>query len=233
MTTSFNLDDILSSLPDNNTVGGNPVGACQTRGLQTSQALKKYCSLDAPYILNNQLQADTKDTVIIFVGEPISYCNGVDNLIKLKENNNILIYDIIDNFCFHHTNPLINKELIKVYQYLDVMLHPNKLYQYQLNSLLPNVEHVFMPHQWDFRNEDVIVYENVNTNKAAYIGGVAGGFQLDISKVKDYVEKDKKRFLEQNSELTEQEFDTYMENLIDNIEETRELENMNQQDRNF
>ena len=55
----------------------------------------------------------------------------------------------------------------------------------------------------------------------------------DWDKVKDYVEKDKKRFLEQNSELTEQEFDTYMENWIDNIEETRELENMNQQDRNF
>jgi len=55
----------------------------------------------------------------------------------------------------------------------------------------------------------------------------------DWDKVKDYVEKDKERFLEQNSELTEQEFDTYMENWIDNIEETRELENMNQQDRNF
>jgi hypothetical protein len=55
----------------------------------------------------------------------------------------------------------------------------------------------------------------------------------DWDKVKDYVEKDKERFLEQNSELTEQEFDTYMENWIDNIEETRELENMNQQDMNF
>jgi len=55
----------------------------------------------------------------------------------------------------------------------------------------------------------------------------------DWDKVKNYVEKDKERFLEQNSELTEQEFDTYMENWIDNIEETRELENMNQQDRNF
>jgi hypothetical protein len=169
-------------------VGSNPVGACQTRGLQTSQALKKYCSLDAPYVLFNQLSVDIKDTIIIFVGEPISYCNGIDNLIKLKENNNILIYDIIDNFCFQHTNPLINKELINIYQHLDVMLHPNKLSQYQLNSLLPNVEHIFMPHQWDFRNEDVMVYENVNTNKAAYIGGVAGGFQLDINKVKDYVD---------------------------------------------
>ena len=34
-------------------IGGNPVGACQVRGAQLSQALEKYCSLNAPYILND------------------------------------------------------------------------------------------------------------------------------------------------------------------------------------
>jgi len=55
----------------------------------------------------------------------------------------------------------------------------------------------------------------------------------DWDKVKDYVEKDKERFLEQNPGVTEAEFNEYMENWINNIEETREMENMNQQDRNF
>jgi hypothetical protein len=55
----------------------------------------------------------------------------------------------------------------------------------------------------------------------------------DWDKVKDYVEKDKQRFLDQHPEIEESEFDQYTENWIDNIEETRELENMNQQDRNF
>lgn len=172
-------------------VGGEPIGACQVRGYQTSQALKKYCSLNSIYVLHNQFINDIdniKDTIIIFVGEPISYCRNVDNLIKLRKNNNILIYDIIDNFCFKHTNPLINRGLIDAYQYLNVMLHPNKLSQYQLSILLSDTEHIFMPHQWDMRNEDITVYENVNTNKATYIGGIAGGFQLDIDKIKDYVD---------------------------------------------
>jgi hypothetical protein len=55
----------------------------------------------------------------------------------------------------------------------------------------------------------------------------------DWDKVKDYVEKDKETFLEQNPEVTEQEFDTYMENWIDNIEEARGYESRNQQDMNM
>jgi hypothetical protein len=46
----------------------------------------------------------------------------------------------------------------------------------------------------------------------------------DWDKVKDYVEKDKKNFLEQHPEITEQEFNEYMENWIDNIEDARGYE---------
>lgn len=172
-------------------VGSNPMGSCQMRGYQTSIALHKYCALDAPYILNDLFLSNIDnitDTIIIFVGEPIYYCNSVENLIKLRKNNNILVYDIIDNFCFPHTNPITNESLIDVYQYLDVMLHPNKLSQHQFSNLLPNTKHIFMPHQWDMRNEDIQLYDNINLNKAAYIGTIFSGFQLDINKVIDYVD---------------------------------------------
>jgi len=55
----------------------------------------------------------------------------------------------------------------------------------------------------------------------------------DWDKVKDYVEKDKKNFLEQHPEITEQEFDKYMENWIDNIEDARGYESRYQQDMNY
>jgi hypothetical protein len=55
----------------------------------------------------------------------------------------------------------------------------------------------------------------------------------DWDKVKDYVEKDKENFLEQHPEVTEQEFDDYMEKWIDNIEEARGYESKNQQDMNM
>ena len=55
----------------------------------------------------------------------------------------------------------------------------------------------------------------------------------DWDKVKNYVEKDKENFLEQHPEVTEQEFDNYMENWIDNIEDARGYESRNQQDMNM
>jgi hypothetical protein len=55
----------------------------------------------------------------------------------------------------------------------------------------------------------------------------------DWDKVKDYIEKDKSDFLQQHPEITEQEFDNYMENWIDNIEEARGYESRNQQDMNM
>lgn len=169
-------------------IGGAPVGACQMRGLQTSQALEKYCSLNVPYLSYEQLPTDIRDTIIIFVGEPLHYCGGVDELIRLRNSNNILVYDIIDNFCFKHTNPLINKDLLSAYSHLHVMLHTNKLSKYQLSQVLVDTEHIVVPHQWDIRNEGISTYAENRVDKAVYIGGISGGFQLDVSKLVQYVD---------------------------------------------
>jgi hypothetical protein len=172
-------------------VGGTPVGACQVRGYQTSQALDKYCSIKAPYTLTDHFvnSIDSiKDTIIIFAGEPIYYAGGESNLQKLHENGNILIYDIIDNFCFQHSNPLINTKLQDTYQYLDVMLHPNSHSQQQLRTVLPNTSHTVIPHQWDIRNEGIQLQDSVTISKAAYIGGIQGGLQLDIAKIVNHVD---------------------------------------------
>ena len=55
----------------------------------------------------------------------------------------------------------------------------------------------------------------------------------DWDEVKDYVEKDKQRFLDQHPEIEESEFDQYAEDWIDNIEDQRGFENMNQQDMSY
>jgi len=55
----------------------------------------------------------------------------------------------------------------------------------------------------------------------------------DWDKVKDYIEKDKQRFLDQHPEIEESEFNQYAEDWIDNIEDQRGFESMNQQDMSY
>lgn len=173
-------------------VGENYSGSNNLRGVQISQALKKHFDFDVPYVLKEHFLlnefSSIKDSIIIFVGEPLFYCGNADN-IKLLNKNNVLIYDVIDNFCFEHTNPFINTDkLLNAYQYLDVIIHTNKTSKNQLEELLNNVKHIVIPHQWDFRNEDIEIPNLININKAAYIGTVRSGFQLDYNSVNQYVD---------------------------------------------
>ncbi len=55
----------------------------------------------------------------------------------------------------------------------------------------------------------------------------------DWDKVKNYIEKDKKNFLNQHPKIQETNFDEYVENWIDGIEDQRGFESMNQQDLNY
>ena len=55
----------------------------------------------------------------------------------------------------------------------------------------------------------------------------------DWDKVKNYIEKDKNNFLNQHPEIQEADFDEYVENWTDRIEEQRGFEDMNQQDLNY
>jgi hypothetical protein len=172
-------------------IGNGDEGSYQIRGIQTSNAIKKYCSVDNFYILKNQFLKDInniKNSIIIFVGEPLSLCGGENNLILLKKHNNILIYDIIDNFCFEHTNVLYNNYLLRVYEHIDILMHPNSFSEIETRNILPYCKHVSMPHPWDMRNEDIILPELINIDKAAYIGTVNGGLQLDIDNIKDIVD---------------------------------------------
>lgn len=172
-------------------VGDGFEGSYQVRGIQTSQALKKYCLIDAPYILKNQFLKDInsiKNSIIIFIGEPLSLCNDERDFILLNRHNNILIYDIIDNFCFDHTNIIYNDHLIDAYKYLDVLIHPNTFSKIKTEEILPNCKHITMPHQWDIRNENIKIPDLINLNKAGYIGTVFGGLQLNINNIKDIVE---------------------------------------------
>jgi hypothetical protein len=55
----------------------------------------------------------------------------------------------------------------------------------------------------------------------------------DWDRVKNYIEKDKKNFLNQHPQIQETDFDEYLENWIDRIEDERGFESMNQQDLNY
>ena len=57
--------------------------------------------------------------------------------------------------------------------------------------------------------------------------------ESDWDKVKNYIEKDKERFLEQHPKIQETEFDEYVENWIDRIEDERGYESMNRQDMEY
>ena len=104
-------------------VGHNISGACKMRGLQTVQALEKYNDIKASYILGDtfvETVNNIKDSIIIFVGEPLHIVNNqmLETLSK-NNNNNILIYDVIDNFCFNHTNIFYNNEEIEYPTYFE------------------------------------------------------------------------------------------------------------------
>ena len=171
-------------------INGNR-GASLVRGIQTVQALEKYYLFPFPIqcVTPNNL-LDIKNSILIFVGEPLSLSNGVENFMNLSKRNNILIYDVIDNFCFNHTNPIDNVEfnLNEYYKNLDVIIHTNKLSQLRLESSLPNTKHITIPHQWDIRNENTPIPNIINLSKAAYIGTVFSGLQLDFKAIEDYVD---------------------------------------------
>jgi hypothetical protein len=172
-------------------VGNGFEGSYQVRGVQTSQALKKYCLINAPYILRDQFLKDIdsiKNSIVIFIGEPLSLCNDERDFMLLNRHGNVLIYDIIDNFCFSHTNIWYNDCLLEAYKYLDVLVHPNTLSKIKAEDILPNCKHVTMPHQWDMRNENIKIPGIINLNKAGYIGTVNGGLQLNINNIKDIVD---------------------------------------------
>jgi len=161
-------------------------GASLVRGYQTAQAIEKYHSLSIQYVDSKDI-SNIKDSIVIFVGEPLALCDSVDNFIQITKQNNVLIYDVIDNFCFPHTNPIIKTDLFDYYKYLDVIIHPSKNHIPAFEDYLPNVKHIFIPHQWDMRNENTPTPNTFDLDKAAYIGTVFSGFQLDLDKIKDYV----------------------------------------------
>ena len=170
-------------------IGAGDRGSYQMRGIQTVQAIEKYHGLktlytSSSYFLDN---IDTiKNHIFIFVGEPIFHCQSVDNLIKLSKNN-ILIYDVVDNFCFNHTNIFDNKSLIDSYKHLTALIHPNSYSKIKAKEILPWMNHVVIPHQWDIRNENIPTPELDYIDKAAYIGDLRG-FWLDQDILKDYVD---------------------------------------------
>jgi len=169
-------------------VGYNTLGACKMRGIQTVQALEKYNNIKAPYILGGtfvETVNDIKDTIIVFVGEPLHIVN-LQMLEVLKKNNNILVYDVIDNFCFSHTNIFYNIGLVDQYKHLDIIIHTNSYSKNKIEEYLPNVKHIVIPHQWDIDNENISLPDTVNTNIASYIGGL-GGFQLNKKILDGYV----------------------------------------------
>jgi hypothetical protein len=172
-------------------VGHSEQGSCKMRGIQVTQALSKYHDIQSPYILKDQFLnniANIKDSIIIFVGEPLFIVNNDPNIFTiLNKNNNVLIYDVIDNYCFSHSNPIINTNLVEVYQLLDVLVHTNTFSEMKTEEILPNVRHLTIPHQWDIDNENLSLPKTKNTNIATYIGGL-GGFQLDVNKLEGYVD---------------------------------------------
>jgi hypothetical protein len=170
-------------------VGLNTSGACKMRGLQTSQALEKYNNLKVPYILSSTLLKtinDVKNYIIVFIGEPLHI---VDHQIleTLHENNNILVYDVIDNFCFEQTNIFCNNNFIDSYKSLDVIIHTNSYSKNKIEEYLPNIKHIVIPHQWDIDNEDLTIPDIVNIETASYIGTLSG-FQLNKDKLIGYVD---------------------------------------------
>lgn len=170
-------------------VGHSVSGACKMRGIQTSLALEKHYNIKAPYILKETFTetfSNFRDSIIVFVGEPLHIAN-FEMLDILQRNNNILVYDIIDNFCFSHTNISYNPTLIQHYQYLNIFIHTNSYSKSKGEELLPRAEHIIIPHQWDIDNEGLLLPNVVNTKTASYIGGL-GGFQLDKNKLTGYVD---------------------------------------------
>jgi len=170
-------------------VGHSTSGACKMRGLQTVQALEKYNNIKIPYILGGtflEIINDIKDYIIVFVGEPLHIVNH-QMLETLNKNNNVLIYDVIDNFCFDHTNIFSNSNLIDSYSYLDVIIHTNSYSKIKAEEYLINVKHIIIPHQWDIDNEDLLIPNTINIEIASYIGGLSG-FQLDKNKLVGYVD---------------------------------------------
>lgn len=172
-------------------VGHSEQGACKMRGIQITKSLFKYHDIKAPYVLKEQFLNginNIRDSIIIFVGEPLHIVNNDPNIFTiLNRNGNILIYDIIDNYCFSHTNPIINSDLLESYQYLDVLIHTNTFSEMKTEELLPNVRHLTIPHQWDMDNEELTLPKTKNVKTAAYIGGLSG-FQLDTTKLINYVD---------------------------------------------
>ena len=169
-------------------IGAGDQGSYQMRGIQATQALEKYHNLKVPYVLSSQILENidnVKNYILVFIGEPIFHCRTLDNLIKLSKHN-ILVYDVVDNFCFDHTNPFVNDALIEAYKYLNVLIHPNSYSKTKAENIFPNMNHILMPHQWDIRNENIILSNIINTNKSAYIGDVRG-FTLNRENLKDYV----------------------------------------------
>ena len=172
-------------------VGHNISGACKMRGLQTVQALEKYNDIKASYILGDtfvETVNNIKDSIIIFVGEPLHIVNNqmLETLSK-NNNNNILIYDVIDNFCFNHTNIFYNNDLVNQYKYLDVVIHTNSYSKNKIEEYLPNIKHIIIPHQWDIDNENLVTPNIINTKIASYIGGL-NGFQLNKNILTGYVD---------------------------------------------
>lgn len=55
----------------------------------------------------------------------------------------------------------------------------------------------------------------------------------DWDRVKDYIKKEKDTFLNNNSDVSQEEFDEYYDKFIDYIEDERSLESRNQQDLNW
>lgn len=170
-------------------VGHSTSGACKMRGLQTVQALEKYNNIKSSYVLGSTFIGiinDIKDSIIIFIGDPSQIVNS-QMLEILNKNNNILVYDVIDNFCFDHTNIFYNNNLIDQYKYLDVIIHTNSYSKNKLEEYLRDIKHIIIPHQWDIDNEDLPIPNTVNTNIASYIGSL-GGFQLDKNKLIGYID---------------------------------------------
>ncbi len=133
------------------------------RGYQISEELKKY-NFNTYYIIisdiNNIIHIKSS---IIFIIKKIPKSNILN---ILKNNNNTLIYDIIDNF--NNNDDGFNQNIIINKKYFDYILTVN-IYMKQYIEKLLNISHkkvICIYHHWDpriIKNTDIENNDNENS----------------------------------------------------------------------
>lgn len=172
-------------------------GAAHIRGIQIANYMRAFCGYSCEVILAAQFllreYPTVADSIIVIVKYPENLCGGRPDFYEsLKKRGNVLVVDVVDSFCHDATNPLINKNLGRVYDVFDLVIHCSKFQSDNFSRVFKKPISAVVLHQWDLAILYQIEYaaNNIKSADKIYYRGSKAGLQLDTPHALDYVEID-------------------------------------------